>query len=152
MEELSNKLLSQPQNVILKTDFNRITLVLKSKSEIQLCYCEFLFLSHRKYPLPVLSMPLKNLMESSLVPLFQKVKKGIHVNISGYSHVIQMLKNPSFLSLHMLVYTHFRKFHRHIGKLLFQRFVSNWLWLLFRYYFEKKHPNSRMLHKFVQIK
>ena len=37
------------------------------------------FFSHQKYPLSVLAMPLKNHMGSSLVPLFQKVKEGIHI-------------------------------------------------------------------------
>lgn len=75
---------------------NSDALVKTRKSAVLLRICSFF--SHRKYPLSVLSMPLKNLMESSLVPLFQKVKEGIHINFSQLQTYIY-LSTKSYLNV-----------------------------------------------------
>ena len=84
IKQLSNCLWDKPHIAVLNPNFNRIgRVVFFGKDEkISRTVTNLQFFSHQKYPLSTLSMPLKNHMESSLILLFQKVKEGIHINIS----------------------------------------------------------------------
>ena len=77
IKQLTDRLLGKPYITVLNPNFNRIgRVVFFSKDEkISRTVTNLQFFSNKKYPLSTLSMPLKNHMESSLIPLFQKVKK-----------------------------------------------------------------------------
>ena len=65
IKQLSDCLWGKPHIIVLNPDFNRIgRIVLFGKDEkISRTVADLQFFSHWKYPLSVLSMPLKNLMD-----------------------------------------------------------------------------------------